>query len=311
MQNPNISIVILTYNRPDSIIRNVREILDISIEEVELIVVDNCSDVPVTEILSGFDGVRIIRLEENVGVAGRNIGVSEANADIVITLDDDVFGLTDRDIRKILRLFNKRNKLGAINFKVIDDETEEQINWCHHRKIEDWCDVTFSTYEISEGAVAFKRLAFTKAGAYPDYFFISHEGPDLAIRMMNIDYDILYVPDIVVRHAHAPEGRPSWRRYYYDSRNIIWLAARCYPIQLTLKRLFIDLSALFVYAVRDGFVTYWAKGIKDGFLGTPKVYKDRVIMSKQTIKRYRALEKYNPSFMYMFRKRVFRKNVNI
>lgn len=284
MKSPVISIVILSYNRPDSIIRNVREILDIAIKGVELIVVDNCSDVPVTEVLSGFEDVRVIRLEENVGVAGRNIGVSEANADIVITLDDDVFGLTYRNIQDIIRQFQRNNKLGGINFKVIDDKTEEQINWCHHRKIEDWSDVSFSTYEISEGAVAFRRLAFTEAGAYPDYFFISHEGPDLAIRMMNIGYDVSYVPDIVVRHAHAPEGRPSWRRYYYDSRNIIWLALRCYPPGLAFKRIFIDLSALLVYAIRDGFFKFWLQGITDAIKGARRAIKDRVVVSKSTIK---------------------------
>lgn len=311
MEHPKISIVILSYNRPESIYRNVREILEINFPKLEVIIVDNCSKIPVTEILYEFKDIRIIRLNENVGVAGRNKGILEAKSDYIVTLDDDVFGVTAESLSRIIQEFEDQPMLGAINFKVLDDVTENQINWCHHRKLDEWSDKSFQTYEISEGAVALRRSAVLRAGLYPEYFFISHEGPDLAIRMMDVGFDVIYLPDVTVRHAHAEEGRPSWRRYYYDSRNVIWLAFRNYPLGLACKRLFIDLSALLVYAVRDGFFLYWIKGILDAIKGLPKVIKDRSQISETTMKRYKELENKNPSFLYMVQKRVFQKGVNI
>lgn len=311
MDTPKISIVVLSYNRPDSIRRNISEILEINFPGLEVIVVDNCSEVPVSEALREFDNIKIIRLDENVGVAGRNKGILEAASDYIVTLDDDVFGITREGLLKIVHEFESHPILSALNFKVIDDVTEKQINWCHHRKIDEWGDRSFQTYEISEGAVALRRSATLKSGLYPEYFFISHEGPDLAIRMMNAGYEVIYLPDVTVRHAHAVEGRPSWRRYYYDSRNVIWLAIRCYPFSLACKRLFIDLSALLVYSVRDGFFIYWLKGILDAIKGVPKVIKDRSQISNETMQRYRRLEKNNPSFFYMVRKRVSQKGVKI
>ena len=84
--------------------------------------------------------------------------------------------------------------VAAVNFRVVDKETGEQINWCHHRKLEEFADRRFDTYEISEGAVAFRREVVIDAGLYPEIYFISHEGPDLALRIMDLGFRVIYNP---------------------------------------------------------------------------------------------------------------------
>jgi len=311
---PSVSIVILTFNRPDHILRNIAELKEATRSaNVEIIVVDNCSDIPVGPLLDkeGLIVDRAIRLPDNIGVGGRNAGISAARGQVIVTLDDDVFGFSSDAIEDVLRVFKEEPDVAAVNFNVRDDSTGELMNWCHHRKPDLWADKQFDTYEISEGAVAFRAEVLEESGLYPEAFFISHEGPDLALRIMNCGYRVIYCPDITVGHAHAPEGRPGWRRYYYDTRNSLWLAARCYPPLMALRKLPISLGALLLYSVRDGFFRYWLKGVRDGISGMARMRKGRVILAADVWKRYHRIEKHHPGFWYMVKKRVLQRHVGI
>lgn len=307
------SIVILTYNRPEELLKNVSEMAAWlrDLKDVELIVVDNNSSVSAKDVLKNFSFVRTICLDENVGVAARNEGIRVSLGEYIVTLDDDVFGFSYEDILRLERLFVEDYSLSAVNFKVVDEKTEEQVNWCHHRKLEVWSESEFETYEISEGAVAFRRKALDKSGLYPDYFFISHEGADLAIRLMNSGFHIIYSPEVCVMHSHAVSGRPGWRRYYYDTRNLLWLSARCYRLDVAIRKIFIGLLSLLVYSIRDGYFTFWIKGLYHGFMKISIAFNDRQEVSPEVWKRYLELEKNNPSFYYMVKKRLFKSNVRI
>jgi len=103
------------------------------------------------------------------------------------------------------------SSIGAVNFKVLEEGTGRVANWVHHRSVEAYADAEFDTYEITEGAVAFRRSILQRVGGYPATFFLSHEGPDLAFRIMNHGARVIYSPAVSVTHSFAPEGRPSWR----------------------------------------------------------------------------------------------------
>ena len=244
-------------------------------------------------------------------MAARNKGISEASGDIVITLDDDIIGIDDFDIKKLVELFESKPDVGAVCFKIVDYDTGEVCNWCHHYKKEEFCDREFLTDEITEGAVAFRKSALDRSGLYPAYFFISYEGSDLLVRMLDAGYKTIYSPQICVRHRTAQEGRKNWRRYYYDSRNQIWMVARNYPFHLGLKYLIRGLTAMLFYSIRDGFLIYWAKGICDGFKGLPKVLQDRKTFSKETKKTLKEISSKRPNLGYMIRRRMFSREVRL
>jgi GT2 family glycosyltransferase len=262
--------------------------------------------------LADFDKrLKVIELEENVGVAARNIGIQSASGEIVVTLDDDVFGLSESDVQLIRDYFSDRNTVAAINFRVIDDLTEVQINWCHRRRLGQWGNTEFNTYEISEGAVAFRRQCFLDSGMYPAYFFISHEGPDMALALMEEGWDVVYYPNITVRHAHSMNGRPSWRRYYYDTRNMVWLGVRRYNVALFIRKVPLHLIAMFFYSSRDGYLRVYIKALYDAIKRINEVKINRKCISEKTYCKYKEIEKYNPGFFYMLRKRVFKNEVSI
>lgn len=312
MSEVSVSIVILTYNRVALLEKLLYSLLAIDQLGLEIIVVDNHSEDGTDKLLNDqFFRCVYIRTEKNIGAVARNFGIRRARGNIIVCIDDDVFGINKEAINIIEKKFYDNPTIAAINFKVLDYYTGEICNWVHHCKVEDFSEGTFKTYEITEGAVAFRKSALDGTNLYPDYFFISHEGPDLAFRLMDKGYDVIYIGEVVVQHCHSNLGRKSWTTYYYDSRNQFWLAVRNLPFFYALKYLTRGLISTLVYSLRDGYFRYWLKAIKDGVGGLPVVWKDRKIVSKCTINVIEQIDKMRPPLWYLIKKRLFHKGMRL
>lgn len=309
---PKVTISVLTYNRSQMLDELVASLCELRYSPLEIIVIDNHSQDETVHIMKKYlSKVNYIRNNENIGVAARNIALERAEGEIVITLDDDVAGITDDDINNVVNIFRASPTISAINFKVINPHNQEIINWIHHCKVEDYHDQVFDTYEITEGAVAFSKKALDEVGYYSPHYFISHEGPDLAFRLLEAGYDVIYTGSVTVHHFSAEGGRENWRRYYYDTRNQFWLAGRNFPITHSLVYLSRGLLSMLVYSVRDGYTKYWFKAVYDGIAGLKEVTKERVVLSKRTMSIIKKIDSMRPSLIYLIRKRLFQKSVNI
>lgn len=300
----DIAIVVLTYNRRD----NLRELLDGLTPLLpvvrEVIVVDNCSaDGTAAMIAADYPRLQCLRTERNEGVSARNHGVAAATAAVVVTLDDDLLGLSVAHLRWLVDTFAAEPRLGALNFHVLDFFTGRTCNWVHHRPAEA-SGSRFATYEITEGAVAVRREAFLAAGGYCREFFISHEGPDLAWRLMNAGYTVEYDGTVALQHKHAQGSRDPWRFYYYDTRNHVWLAARNLPWTRTPGYLARGLGAMAFYALRDGYFVWWAQGVRDGFSGLPAMLRTRQAWTVDTARRCREIDGHRPGFWELVRQRL-------
>lgn len=300
----DVSVVVLTYNRRE----NLREMLDGLqglVDHVrDVIVVDNCSaDATAEMVAAEYPRFRLIRTARNEGVSARNHGVAAAGGNIVVTLDDDLLGLEVDHLRWLVAAFAEHPRLGALNFHVVDFYTDRTCNWVHHRAA-DQAASRFATYEITEGAVAVRRDAFLAAGGYCAEFFISHEGPDLAYRLMNAGWTVEYDGTISLRHKHAQGGRDPWRFYYYDTRNHVWLAARNLPWMRVPPYLVRGLGAMAVYALRDGYFVWWAQGVRDGFAGLPAMLRTRRAWTRGTANACREIDRHRPGFWRLVRQRL-------
>lgn len=88
MNAPLLSIIIPTYNRPDLLLRAVNSALTQTLQDIEVIVVDDGST-PVVN-LPAQDRLRVIRLDPNQGgAAARNRGAEVARSRWITYLDDD------------------------------------------------------------------------------------------------------------------------------------------------------------------------------------------------------------------------------
>jgi GT2 family glycosyltransferase len=269
---------------------------------------DNHSEDMTQEMmLSEFTKIQYLRTDKNIGASARNIAMKAANGDIIVTLDDDVTGLGEKEIRMLAKKFSEDQTLGAANFKVVNSEGDI-CNWVHHCRQEHFCDREFQTYEITEGAVAFRRKALEHSGYYPDTFFLSHEGPDLAFRIIESGFKVIYTPHVEVTHYFANEERQPWRNYYYDTRNQLWLAVRNFPITYALVYLGRGLFSMLVYSIRDGYFYYWLKAVVDGIVGLKQALGERNVLSEVTIKIIKQIDSQRPSLVYMIKERLLVKD---
>ncbi|MHB8121132.1 MAG: glycosyltransferase family 2 protein [Desulfuromonadaceae bacterium] len=306
------SICILTYNRCDSVMAVIGSMYNLLDDSTEIIVVDNdSSDDTCLSVTSRFEKARYYKTAKNVGASGRNIAFRNARGSVIICLDDDVSGITGEMISRLHTRFRDNPLLGAVNFKVVDAFTGHICNWVHQCKVEDYYDKEFPTYGITEGAVAFRKAALDSAGDYDDIFFISHEGPDLAFRIMREGYDCIYWGDIVVSHRHENAGRMSWLNYYYDTRNHIYLAAKNYPFKKAVRTLAVGLLSMLVYSIRDGYFRYWVKAVHDGIKNLPLILQKRKVLPEHVLNRIRVIDENRAPVLYKIKSRLFRKSARL
>lgn len=88
MSQPQLSIIIPTFNRPELLQRAVRSALDQTFTDIEVIVVDDGSTPAVS--LTDHEKLRVLRLDPNEGgPMARNRGAAIAQAPWITYLDDD------------------------------------------------------------------------------------------------------------------------------------------------------------------------------------------------------------------------------
>jgi len=96
--SPKISVIIPTFNRADLIGETVRSVLDQTLTEVEIIVVDDGSTDNTAEVIEQFRGLKNFRYlrQENQGRSvARNLGLENAVSPFLMFLDSDDLLIAD------------------------------------------------------------------------------------------------------------------------------------------------------------------------------------------------------------------------
>jgi glycosyltransferase involved in cell wall biosynthesis len=114
--NPAVSVVLPVHNRADVLPRAISSVIEQSLENWELIVVDDGSGDASAEIGGSFNDqrVRVIKLGANRGGnAARNEGIREAGASLIAFLDSDDAYLPQK-LERIVAHFDNRRDLDLL-----------------------------------------------------------------------------------------------------------------------------------------------------------------------------------------------------
>jgi GT2 family glycosyltransferase len=281
-----ISLIVLTYKRDDILLSNLSKILTVFNEFHEIIIVDNGRSASlVTRLKDLYASVKIIQPDENLGAVGRSLGIRASTGDIVLTLDDDLTIKNPESLKSLPLIFSVLPAAGCINFKILyeDGATLDASDWCHpydHTLFQNHC---FETNYISEGACAFNGDLVRKIGGYSDDLFIGQEGVELAARIVNASHVIYYHPNIITLHSTSQIGRESGRQFYYNSRNILIIAVRNYPLLYAIKTVGREWLTLFIFSVLRFRFLFFVKGCISGLMQMKAAYKQRICISKKTV----------------------------
>ncbi len=178
------------------------------------------------------EGARGLHVAVDEGIpAGRNAGLGEVRGELVFFLDDDAALRDDDALAEIVARFAADPELGLLQLRVDPRDGGRPLrDWTPRLRVGDRArssDVTC----VWEGAVAARRAALERAGAWPAEFRFVHEGIDLGWRVMDAGYRIRYAGDLVALHP-VTGAPPHPYAFYFGARNRVWLARRHLPAWL-------------------------------------------------------------------------------
>lgn len=216
-QGHSISIVIITYNRPEDMLELVQNIAELQNPELlkEIVIVNNRSTKSYQEVESFIQRYpdlpfRYYITPENLGVSrGRNDAIQKSTGDLLLFLDDDALFRNKDVLKQVQAIFSEDEKTGIASFKVFYHSTMElQQTAFAHKEFEKRKDLHhFDAAYFVGCAHAIRRSVFEKTGFYPENFFYGMEEYDLSYRAINEGFKIVYDDRVVILHKESPAGR--------------------------------------------------------------------------------------------------------
>lgn len=219
---PNISILIITYNRPVDtleLLKSLKEQDHVSLTVGEILILNNASTVPYDNVLDFIQlnpslPVQFIDLNENLGVAkGRNYLIERSRYPVLMVLDDDVVFQNKDAFNIASKIFDEpyyvENNTAVITMNIFYYQTgERQPSALPHKEYKKNKDkARFLTYYFTGAAHLMKKELFDKTGLYPPDFFYGMEEYDLSYRIIAAGYTLAYDSRIKVLHKESPLGR--------------------------------------------------------------------------------------------------------
>lgn len=299
--SPTISLVIVTYLREAIVCDTLRALEPHAGLFHEILVVDNGNSPRLIEFARSYPSrnLRILPRTSNDGAVGRTHGILAASGDIVLTLDDDVRLHDPSELLNLRRFFQAGAKVGCVNFRILyeSDLSLDLSDWCHPRDPILFAGRLFETSYISEGACALNGATIRQIGAYPLDLFIGQEGVELAARILDAGYDIYYLPSVSVTHSVAAEGRTSGRQFYFNARNIYWIALRTYPLGLAIRTICREWSTLALFSLVRGRLLHFVRGCFEGLRRTATLWAERRPIGSDTARHIKRLNSFKPTVL--------------
>lgn len=161
MFNGLVSIVIPAYNRENTIDRAIRSVLAQTYQNIEVIVVDDCSTDNTNKVVNEILDLRLCcyKLTHNSGAcAARNYGVAHANGEIVAFQDSDDYWYEDKLSKQLIYLKDNHFEFLSCGFTRIQGDKREQLGFadCPTEKSDLWCKLLNHNWVSTQTIICYK-----------------------------------------------------------------------------------------------------------------------------------------------------------
>jgi GT2 family glycosyltransferase len=218
---PAVSAVVLSYNRREALrltLEKLRETLRYPPDRLEVVVVDNAStDGSAEMVAAAFPGVRLIRNEKNIGVAGWNRGFAVSRGDYVLILDDDCY-LTGDTLRQAVEAARARDA-DLVSFTVLSSSAGGAS-----------FNETYPTGLLSFwGCSALvSRRALAQLHGYDEHLFLWANELEFTMRLLDRGLRHLFLKEATSVHLQEPRPRAvyAYQSHRLNTRNFAYIAAK-------------------------------------------------------------------------------------
>lgn len=216
-----LSFVIPTRDRHDELLETLGLLGEVPVRTLgggapRVIIVDNGSDPPASEVVPAAcaNGLRVevIRLDENIGAAARNIGAQATASEWVVMLDDDSAPVAG----------DLAGTLGALPDAVAAYGAEIVLPGGGRE--------AGGLPEVVVGCgCAFRRSRFLGVGGYDPTFDYYAEEYDLCAKLIGAGHAVRHGRGVRIEHRKVTAGRDFGRILHRLVRNNAWVATRYAP----------------------------------------------------------------------------------
>lgn len=296
-ENIAVSVVIVTRNRAEDLLRCLQSVAKQDYADLEVIVVDNASEDDTAALVQqAHPNVTLLQQTRNTGAPeGRNIGIQHAKGDLMFCMDDDAELIDTQTIQKSVEYFRNAPKLACLCLLVLDQHDNITTKLIPRRDRKRITEDTPAAMFSATGCML-KRSAFIEVGGFwaklNPYF---GEEPELSYRLLDKGYQLLYTPQVRIRHYESPMERPSTRRLYYGVRNTPWLAIRHLPWVSVVSLTTLAWGYFFLIAIKDRHLAAYFRAMCESISQFPAITRIRQPIGKDARKQ---LWKYSGIIFY-------------
>jgi GT2 family glycosyltransferase len=234
---PYVSIIIVNYGK-GWLAKCLSSIMDTEYprSRFETIVVDNGSNDDLASIENAFTGVKLIRLEKNVGYARAvNVGVENARGEYVAVMNNDVLVAPDW-LSTLVDVLENDKTIGAVcpRKRSLTDQILDGCGGALNILGQGWdrgeSEVDVGQYSEADevthpsGAIFLTRRKLKDKFGFllnPDFFLLVDD-VDFGLRCWKTGYRAVYTPKCVVHHARSPLlGGLNERNLYFYTKNLL------------------------------------------------------------------------------------------
>lgn len=230
------TVVITTRDRRERVMHVVRHLRALP-ERPPVVVVDNNSRDGTTPCLrAAFPDITVIELDRNLGAAGRNIGVSTAETELVAFSDDDTYW-TGGSLGRAARLLDAHPTLAVVCARVIigpDGRTDDASVVMARSPLAPGPPLPGPRIlGFLAGASVVRRDAFLAAGGFEPRLLIGAEELLVAVDLTCGGWNLCYVEELEV--THRPARRDHRPRRVLEARNRLWIYWTRLPVRHALR----------------------------------------------------------------------------
>ncbi len=240
-----ISLLVHNLNRASILERCLASIAEQRHRPLEVVVLDAGSSDGSQQVIeraaaamsaAGIE-VRVHDVEPMGVAASRNHAAGLASGDLLCFVDNDATFTDPGDVGRAAAHFARNPRLAVLSFRVLqaDRDTLDPFAWVFRRPHTDWFDRAFDTFTFAGTGFCVRASDFRAAGGFWDHLRYSREEEELGLALIEGDRELLYSPDVTIRHYADPRGRSSLaERRRVELRNGILVLWRRLPAPLAL-----------------------------------------------------------------------------
>lgn len=288
-KNKLVSVLVGSRNRVDALSRCLQGIVSQDYTNLEVLVLDDCSDEDLRGALKERikdRRIRWFRSDRQLGIAGgRNFLMRRAGGLFFVGMDDDAVFADKGCLSRAVDIMKTYSNIGLLAFKIVDHSAKGDRLIVPFSKLElalkPWLVDNFGlvSYFLGGGYLMRREVMENGVSYYEDLVW-GNEEIDFSYNVVNHGFSIGYTPDVIVHHYPqvSAVGRRKSRssELYYRTRNRIWIGLKYLPLPYLFVYTFVWLVRYFIQALLARDISGFLHGVRDGVGALSKFGENRL-----------------------------------